>query len=61
MNKVLPIRPLKLGPSDFQKEVEKLLLRDKMPTLEAVLDAVASTRADYRAKILAARSGRKTK
>jgi hypothetical protein len=48
----------KLGPSDFQKEVERLQREGKMPSLEAVLEAVASTRAEYRDKILAARKRR---
>lgn len=61
MSKVLPIRSVKVGPSDFEKEVEKLQREGKLPTLEAVLDAVASTRAEYRDKILAARRGKKGK
>jgi hypothetical protein len=51
----------KVGPSDFQKEVEKLQREGRMPTLEAVLDAVASARLDFRDKILAARRGKKAK
>jgi hypothetical protein len=61
MSKVLPIRPLKLGPTEFQTEVEKLQREGRMPTLEAVLDAVASTRLEFREKILAARRGKKAK
>ena len=61
MTKVLPIRPLKLGPSDFQKEVEKLQCDGRMPTLEAVLDAVASARLEFRDRILAARHERRGK
>lgn len=49
----------KLGPSDFQKEVERLKREGKMPSLEAVLEAVASAGAEYRDKILAARLGKK--
>lgn len=48
----------KVGPSDFQKEVEKLQREGRMPTLEALLEAVASARAEYRDKILAARKRR---
>ena len=48
----------KVGPSDFQKEIEKLQREGRMPTLEAVLEAVASARTEYRDKILAARKGR---
>jgi hypothetical protein len=48
----------KFGPSDFQREVERLQHEGKMPSLEALLNAVASARAEYRDKILAARHGR---
>jgi hypothetical protein len=61
MRKVLPFRPLKLGPSDFQKEVEKLQREGRMPTLDAVLDAVDSARLKFRKKILAARRRKKAK
>jgi hypothetical protein len=45
----------KLGPSDFQKEVERLIAAGQMPSLERLLEVIAETRAEYRAKILAAR------
>jgi hypothetical protein len=45
----------KLGPSDFQKEVERLKAEQKMPTLEALLEVVGEVRNEYRPKILAAR------
>jgi hypothetical protein len=61
MSKVIPIKLLKLGPSEFQKEIQKLQSEGRMPTLEAVLDAVASARTEYRDKILAARRGKKGK
>ena len=48
----------KLGSTQFKAEVEKLQREGRMPTLEAVLDAVVSARAEYREKILAARHGR---
>ena len=48
----------KVGPTDFRKEVEKLQREGRMPTLEAVLEAVASARTEYRDKILAARNRR---
>jgi hypothetical protein len=51
----------KLGPSDFAAEVERLKAAGKMPSLEAVLDAVASARIEYRDKILAAREGKRDK
>ncbi len=45
----------KFGPSDFQKEVQRLQAEGRMPSLEAVLEAVADARMKYRDKILAAR------
>ena len=48
----------KVGPSDFQKEVERLKAAGQMPTLEQVLAAVADVRAEYRPRILAARKRR---
>lgn len=44
----------KLGPSDFQAEVERLRAAGKLPSLEEVLDAVAETREKYPPKILEA-------
>ncbi len=49
----------KVGPSDFQKEVQRLQAEGRMPSLEAVLQAVAETRAEYRERMLAARRGKK--
>jgi len=49
----------KVGPSDFQKEVERLKAAGKLPSLETLLAAIAETRAEYREKILAARRGKK--
>ena len=49
----------KVGPSDFQKEVERLKAAGQMPSLERLLEVIAETRAEYREKILAARKSRK--
>jgi hypothetical protein len=49
----------KIGPTQFKLEVEKLQREGRMPSLEAVLQAVAEARAEYREKILAARRGKK--
>lgn len=45
----------KIGPTQFKLEVEKLQREGRMPSLEAILQAVAEARAEYREKILAAR------
>jgi hypothetical protein len=59
--KILPIRALKLGPTQFQAEVERLQASGRMPSLEKLLVAVADTRGEYREEILAARKrGRKS-
>ena len=47
----------KVGPSDFQKEVERLKAAGQMPSLERLLEVIRETRAEYREKILAARKG----
>jgi hypothetical protein len=49
----------KMGPTQFKAEIERLQREGKMPTLGAVLAAIAETRAEYREKILAARKSRK--
>ena len=49
----------KMGPTEYKAEIERLQREGKMPTLEAVLAAVAETRAEYRERILAARKSRK--
>jgi len=49
----------KIGPTQFKAEVERLQREGRMPSLEAVLQAVAEARAEYREKILAARRGKK--
>jgi hypothetical protein len=48
----------KLGPSDFQEEVERLKAEQKMPTLEELLEVIGEVRKEYRPKILAARQGK---
>ena len=45
----------KLGPSDFQAEVERLRAAGKLPSLDEVLDAVADARKRYATKIRNAR------
>ena len=49
----------KMGPTEMRAEIIRLHRENRMPSLEAVLDAIASTRAEYREKILAARRGKK--
>jgi hypothetical protein len=55
MSKIIPIRPLKLGPSDFQKEVQHLQAVGKMPSLPELLSVISEVRAEYAPKIVAAR------
>ena len=57
--KILPIRAFKLGPTQFQAEVERLRADGRMPTLSELLDVIAEVRAEYRGKILTARKGRR--
>ena len=45
----------KFGPSDFQREVERLQREGRMPSLDELLSAVAQTREVYRPLLLAAR------
>ena len=56
LGKIVPIRPLKLGPTQFQAEVERLRAEGRMPSLPEVLDVIAEVRNKYRSKILEARS-----
>ena len=46
---------MKVSPSDFAAEVERLKAAGKLPTLEQALAAVAETRKKYAPKILKAR------
>jgi hypothetical protein len=61
LGKIIPIRALRLGPTQFQAEVERLQRGGKMPSLEVVLAAVAEAREIYRLKILAARKTRRVR
>jgi len=61
MKKVTVINQAKFGPTQFQAEVERLQREGKMPSLEAVLSAVAEIRELYRPRILAARKTRRAK
>jgi len=56
---MMATRNEKMGPTQYKAEIERLQREGKMPSLEAVLAAVAETRAEYREKILAARKSRK--
>jgi len=42
--KIIPIRPLKLGPTQFKAEVERLKREGRMPSLSELLDAVPEAR-----------------
>jgi hypothetical protein len=42
--KIIPIRPLKLGPTQFKAEVERLQAEGRMPSLPELLDVIAETR-----------------
>jgi hypothetical protein len=57
--KILPFKPLKLGPTQFQAEVERLKAEGRMPALSELLDVIAEVRAEYRGKILMARKERR--
>jgi hypothetical protein len=45
----------KFGPSDFQRQVERLQSEGRMPSLDELLSVVAQIREVYRPLILAAR------
>jgi hypothetical protein len=53
------VTPEKLGPTQFQAEIERLKSEGHMPSLEQLLEAVAESRQLYAKKILVARSGLK--
>ncbi len=59
LGKILPIRAFKLGPTQFQAEVERLQREGRMPSLPDLLDVIADTRAEFARKILAARRRKK--
>ena len=46
----------KVGPTEFQAEVERLAAEGKLPALEDLLSAVDETRKEYAHKIIAARN-----
>ena len=45
----------KVGPTEFQAEIERLKAAGKLPTTEDLVAAVADARAKFRDKILDAR------
>lgn len=45
----------KLGPSDFQAEIERLQEAGELPSLEDILSAVSDVREEYAPQILEAR------
>jgi len=59
LGKILPIRALRLGPTQFRSEIERLQRDGRMPTLPELLDVIAEVRTEYRRKILEARRGKK--
>ena len=59
LGKILPIKAFKLGPTQFQAEVERLQREGRMPSLPDLLDVIADTRAEFARKILAARRRKK--
>lgn len=56
--KILPFKPPKLGPSQFEAEVERLKAAGSFPTLEQLLPVIAEVRGEYRQKILDARKSK---
>jgi hypothetical protein len=57
--KILPIRALKLGPTQFQAQVERLQAEGRMPSLSELLDVIADTRKIFVPLILEARKRRR--
>jgi hypothetical protein len=55
LTKVVVMRERKSGPSDFQKEIVRLQNEQRMPPLQAVLQAVVEIREVYRPLILVVR------
>src|SRR6266404_2824925 len=51
----------KITPSDLRKQAAELIAAGKMPSLDAVLQAVGEIRAEFAPKILAARKTRRAK
>jgi hypothetical protein len=52
-------RKVRLGPTQFATEAERLIAEGKMPSLERLLAVIAETRKLSVAQLLAARMGRK--
>lgn len=48
-------QPKLIRPSDLRRQVEEMILQGRMPSLEAVLQALAETREKYAPLILQAR------
>jgi hypothetical protein len=59
LGKILPIKAFKLGPTQFQAEVERLRADGRMPTLSELLDVIAEVREVYAPQISAARRGKR--
>jgi hypothetical protein len=57
--KILPIKAFKLGPTQFQAELERLKAEGRFPNLETLLGAIIETRAEFAPKILAALRAKK--
>jgi len=57
--KILPIRALKIGPTQFQTEVERLQAEGRMPSLSELLDVIADTRKIFVPLILKAKKRRR--
>jgi len=53
--KVVAMKEPKFGPSDFQKETQRLQKEGRMPSLQALLQAVGEIREVYRPLILVVR------
>jgi hypothetical protein len=58
--KIVPIRALKLGPTQFKAEVERLQAEGRMPSLSELLGVIAEVRTEYRGRILTTRKRRKS-
>lgn len=57
--KIVPFRAVKIGPTQFKAEVERLQAEGRMPSLSELLGVIAEVRTEYRKKILTARTRRK--
>jgi hypothetical protein len=59
MYEILPVRALKLGPTQFQTEVERLQAEGRMPSLSELLDVIVDTRKIFVPLILGVRKRRR--